>query len=59
MTTLEIAKKYVELCSAQQYDQALETLFAKNAVSVEAGGPPAPRSKHAAWKPSSKRARSG
>jgi hypothetical protein len=40
MTTFDIAKKYVELVSAHQYAQILETLFAKDAVSVEAGGPP-------------------
>jgi hypothetical protein len=40
MTTLDIAKKYVELCAAHQNDKALETLFAKDAVSIEAGGPP-------------------
>lgn len=40
MSTLEIGKKYVELCKQHQYEQILETLFSKEAVSVEAGGPP-------------------
>ena len=35
-TTLEIAKKYVELCSTGQNHVALETLFSPDAVSVEA-----------------------
>jgi ketosteroid isomerase-like protein len=34
--TLEIAKKYVELCKNHQNHVALETLFSPNAVSVEA-----------------------
>lgn len=40
MTTKDIAKKYVELCGAHQNHQALETLFSKDAVSIEAGAPP-------------------
>jgi ketosteroid isomerase-like protein len=40
MTTMDIAKKYVELCNAHQNHTALETLFAPDCVSVEAGGPP-------------------
>ena len=40
MSTLEIGKKYVALCEQHQYEQILETLFSKDAVSVEAGGPP-------------------
>lgn len=40
MSTLEIAKKYVELCKAGQNHVALETLFSPDVVSVEAGGPP-------------------
>jgi ketosteroid isomerase-like protein len=35
-TTLEIAKKYVELCKNQQNHIALEILFSNEAVSVEA-----------------------
>jgi len=34
--TLEIAKKYVELCKNHQNHVALETLFSSDAVSVEA-----------------------
>ena len=34
--TLEIAKKYVELCKNHQNHIALETLFSPEAVSVEA-----------------------
>ena len=40
MSTLEIAKKYVELCQAHKHDECLDALFAKDAVSVEAGAPP-------------------
>ena len=36
MSTLEIAKKYVELCTANQHHTILETLFSPEAVSVEA-----------------------
>jgi ketosteroid isomerase-like protein len=40
MSTVEIAKKYVELCQAGKNEECLEALFAPDAVSVEAGGPP-------------------
>jgi ketosteroid isomerase-like protein len=40
MSTMDIAKKYVELCSAHQNHLALETLFSPDIVSVEAGTPP-------------------
>ena len=40
MSTLEIAKKYVELCKKGEYHQALEALFSKDAVSVEAAAMP-------------------
>lgn len=40
MSTLEIAKKYVELCKKGEYHQALEALFSKDAVSVEAADTP-------------------
>ncbi len=36
MSTIAIAKKYVELCQAHQNHVALETLFSPDAVSVEA-----------------------
>jgi ketosteroid isomerase-like protein len=36
MTTLEIAKKYVELCRSHQHQAILETLFSPDVVSVEA-----------------------
>ena len=39
MKTIDIAKKYVELCKHHKYDEALE-LFSQDAVSVEAGAPP-------------------
>lgn len=39
MSTIEIAKKYVDLVKANKHEEALE-LFAQDAVSVEAGGPP-------------------
>jgi len=40
MNTMEIAKKYVELCEKHEYHTIIETLFAPEAVSVEAGAPP-------------------
>jgi len=40
MTTFEIAKKYVELCRAHQNHVALDTLFSRDAVSVEAAAMP-------------------
>ncbi len=36
MSTIEIAKKYVDLCQNHQNHIALETLYAPDAVSVEA-----------------------
>ena len=39
MSAQEIAKKYVALCKEGKNEEALEKLFAKDAVSVEAGGP--------------------
>ncbi len=40
MSTMDIAKKYVELCSSHQNELLLETLFSPDVVSVEAGAPP-------------------
>lgn len=40
MSTMTIAKKYVELCKANQHETILETLFSPDVVSVEAGAPP-------------------
>ncbi len=40
MSVNDIAKKYVELVTAHQNHIALETLFAPECVSVEAGAPP-------------------
>jgi len=40
MSGTEIAKKYVALVKENQHDTILDTLFAKEAVSVEAGAPP-------------------
>ena len=40
MTTLEVGKKLVELCKQGKNDVALDTLYAPDVVSVEAGGPP-------------------
>lgn len=40
MTTLEVGKKLVELCKQGKNDVALDTLYAADVVSVEAGGPP-------------------
>ena len=40
MTTNEIAKKYVALCKEGKHGEIIDTLFAKDAVSVEAAAPP-------------------
>lgn len=40
MSTTEIAKRYVELVKQHKYEDCLKELFAQDAVSVEAGGPP-------------------
>lgn len=40
MSTMDIAKKYVELCKTHQNHAILETLFSPDIVSVEAGAPP-------------------
>jgi ketosteroid isomerase-like protein len=40
MATMDVAKRYVELVKAHKYDECLDELFAKDAVSVEAGAPP-------------------
>jgi hypothetical protein len=39
-STLEIAKKYVELCKEGKNELILDELFTKDTVSVEAGAPP-------------------
>ena len=38
--TLEIGKKYVAFCKELQFRECADALFAKDAVSVEAGAPP-------------------
>lgn len=40
MTTMELATKYVALCKEGKFEQCLDEMFAPDAVSVEAGGPP-------------------
>lgn len=40
MTAFEVGKKLVELCKQGQYSQAMETLYAPEIVSVEAGSTP-------------------
>ena len=40
MDTIEIAKKLVELCRAGKNEEAVNTLFSPQAVSVEAFAPP-------------------
>jgi hypothetical protein len=40
MTANEIAKKYVGLCKEGKNEECLDTLFAKDCVSVEAAAPP-------------------
>ena len=40
MKTMEIARQLAELCRTGKNEEALNTLFAENVVSVEAGAPP-------------------
>ncbi|HEY3807963.1 MAG TPA: nuclear transport factor 2 family protein [Kofleriaceae bacterium] len=40
MTTIEIGKQLVELARAGKNQEAMETLYASDIVSVEAGAPP-------------------
>jgi len=40
MSTMDIAKKYVELCKTHQNQTIIETLFSPDVVSVEAAVPP-------------------
>ena len=40
MTSLEIGKRYVALCKEGKFDECINALFAKDAVSVEAAAPP-------------------
>jgi ketosteroid isomerase-like protein len=40
MTTLEVGKKLVELCKQGKNAEAIQSLYAKDIVSVEAGAPP-------------------
>jgi hypothetical protein len=40
MTALEIGTKLVDLCKAGKNQEAMETLYHPNIVSIEAGGPP-------------------
>jgi ketosteroid isomerase-like protein len=40
MTTQEVADKLVKLCSEGKFDEAMESLYAPDIVSMEAGAPP-------------------
>ncbi len=40
MTNLEIGTKYVAMCKEGKFDECITSLFAPNAVSVEAVAPP-------------------
>ena len=40
MSAFEIGQKLVELCNAGKNAEAIDTLYAENIVSVEAGAPP-------------------
>lgn len=40
MNAFEVGKKLVELCKQGKYHEAMETLYAPDIVSVEAGAPP-------------------
>ena len=40
MASLDIGKRYVALCKEGKFDDCITSLFAPNAVSVEAAAPP-------------------
>ena len=40
MTTQEVANQLVALCSVGNFNEAIETLYSPDVVSVEAGAPP-------------------
>ena len=40
MTTQEVAKKLVQFCSEGKFNEAVETLYSDEIVSMEAGAPP-------------------
>ena len=40
MTTQEIADQLVKMCSAGQFNEAVEALYSPDIVSMEAGAPP-------------------
>ena len=40
MTTHDVASALVKFCTEGKFDQAIETLYSANIVSVEAGAPP-------------------
>jgi len=40
MTTKEVADRLVHLCSAGKFQEAMESLYSPDIVSVEAGAPP-------------------
>lgn len=40
MTTEEVAKKLVDLCSQGKFDEATDALYSPDIVSMEAGAPP-------------------
>ena len=40
MTTQEVADKLVKLCSQGKFDEAVESLYSPDIVSMEAGAPP-------------------
>ncbi len=40
MTAFEIGKKLVELCKQGKNDVAIDTLYSKDIVAIEAGAPP-------------------
>ena len=39
-STMEVAKKLVELCKQHKHKEAMEALYSPKIVSIEAGGPP-------------------
>jgi hypothetical protein len=40
MTTNEVAQKLVKLCSQGKFDEAADSLYSPDIVSIEAGAPP-------------------
>ena len=59
MTTQEVADTLVKLCSQAKFDEAAETLYSPDIVSMEAGAPSEARENRKALRPSRPRVNGG